>query len=138
MGNMKTRACHRLLPASGLLRFTLLLVVPVVMFSCSIGGPKVSGFAIGDTRIVSVGDIVTLRMPMDDGGQRQWRVSSYDSAYLGLVERPRIETGSSGKMEVVTRAQARTPGVTSIKLIETTASPGKAPRTVSFRIRIRN
>lgn len=94
-----------------------------------------SGFAIGSTRIVSVGEVVELRMPLHESGSRQWRVTSYNSLYLSVAGRPRVEVSANGSREMVVTAQARTPGETQIEVTEIVARGTKA-EVVRFKVRI--
>lgn len=102
---------------------------------CSPGDPSVSGFGLGNNRVVSVGETVELRIPIDEQGTRTWRVSSYDSLYLTLSSQPRVVREDDGSYAVRFTARAKTPGETTVVLTEVT--PGiEAPRTKSFTFRI--
>lgn len=96
-----------------------------------------SGFALGDTRVVSVGDVVELRVPLRADGSRQWRVSSYDSLYLQLINNPQSAQRSDGSWEMLSRARARTVGETEVVMTEL-ARPGQDQRVVRFKVRIRD
>jgi len=113
----------------------LLSLATMSIVGCSSSGPKLAGFAIGDTRIVSVGEIVELRAPLSDDRSPLWRVESFDSLYLSMVGRPQVTSDGKGGFILVTRARAETPGETSIKLVESGRFDGP-PRSVSFTVRI--
>ncbi len=102
---------------------------------CSSGGPKLSGFGLGNSRIVSVGETVELRTPVRSDGTRQWRISSYDSLYLGVSATPQVVQRSDGSAEVVFRATAKTPGETTVELTEI-APAGVKPQMASFKVTI--
>ena len=111
-------------------------IAALVIAGCNSGGPKMSGFAIGSTRIVSVGEVVELRMPLQESGDRQWRVSSYNSLYISMAGRPRVEVSSNGTREMIVTARARTPGDTEIELTEI-ATRSTKPKVVRFKVKIR-
>ncbi len=85
--------------------------------------------------MVSVGDIVELRLPLRENGSREWRVTSYDSFYLSIASRPEFITGANGKPELLIRARARTPGETRVEVSEVGATNGP-PQRVEFNVRI--
>jgi hypothetical protein len=122
----------RLLAA--LLTFVMTGVLTVVC-GCQSNQPSVSGFALGDTRIVSVGDLVELRAPIREDGSRAWRVTSYDSFYLTLTRRPTLVEVAPGRFEIVAVARARVPGETQIVMTEQNVQ-GRRPRTLTYRINI--
>lgn len=98
--------------------------------------PHLSGLGLGDSRIVSVGDMVTLRTPLTNAGAREWRVTSYDSRYLSLVSLPTVERDSSGNSWLVAQARAKLPGKTFIELSEAASHNGSGPRSVRYSVRI--
>ena len=118
-----------------LFSFVAILAAIVWSTGCANSGPRMSGMGLGQNRVVHVGDIVELRTPIDERGSREWRVSSYDSLYLSLIERPRIVQRSDGNYEMVARARAMAPGETTVDLVE--VKPGvQSPRSLRFNIRI--
>jgi hypothetical protein len=102
---------------------------------CASDQPTLSGFAFGDRRIVSVGDLVELRAPIREDGSRAWRVTSYDSFYLTLTRRPTIVEAAPGRFEIVVVARARVPGDTQIVLTEQNVQ-GRRPRTLTYQLSI--
>lgn len=116
----------------------LLLGTIVATLGCGGSGPKMSGFALGGIRIVSSGDEVTLRSPLTADGERRWKVVSYDSIHLGMIEAPRVVRNQGGTGEIMTRAIAKAPGVTEVVIAEIRPDKGHEPRTVTFRVRITN
>ena len=102
-------------------------------------GPRVSGLSFGNARFVTVGDTVTVRMPLGDDGSRQWRVQSFDSSFLTPEGRPHVE-GSGRNAQLVLTARARLPGSTELVFVEvlspTEQAQGKAPRTKRFKVEI--
>lgn len=102
---------------------------------CATDGPSMSGFALGDLRIVSKGDIVELRYPIRPDGSRQWRVSSYDSFHLQLIDNPSIRQRPDGRFEMVMRARAREEGDTTVVLTSRPPAGGEV-RQVEFKVRI--
>ena len=124
---------HHRLPSRFAAAFLLGLTV---LTGCASDAPQMSGLAIGNVRVVGVGDLVTLRTPLTKDGGRQWQVTSYDSLYLAIADRPRLEQRSDGTYEVVTRAEARTPGETEVRIQEIAPPPGRSARTVTFKVRI--
>ena len=91
------------------------LTLGLLLTACA--GPKLSGFGLGNHRLVRVGEIVELRIPFEADGRRHWRVSSYDSRYLSIVDVPSVERTANGA-EFVARARARVQGETVIELVE--------------------
>jgi hypothetical protein len=91
---------------------------------CSSSRPSVSGFGIGTTTFVSVGETLTLRLPVDDDGA-MWRVSSFDSLFVELVDPPRLmtEPGKDPYRRVVIRAT--NPGETEIELSKPDTKTGR-------------
>ncbi|MHC4992735.1 MAG: hypothetical protein ACYTGC_17325 [Planctomycetota bacterium] len=114
-------------------RLAVLAVVALAIAGCSSSGPRVSGFAIGDTRIVSLNEVIEIRMPLREDGSRQWRVTSFDSFFISLIDTPRPVPGRDGKPELLVRARARTPGETTLEITEVGAAK---PRVRRFTIRI--
>ncbi len=113
---------------------------------CSTGGagPRLDGSGAG-TRSVRVGDVMDLRLPLNDDAERAWRISEYDSAYLALVGAPgvvstdgRTRPGGRGQMRIQVRAKQ--PGATALQVTEILTGEelvsGKRPRVVRFTIRI--
>jgi hypothetical protein len=93
---------------------------------CSSDGPKVSGIGLLGNRNVSVDDIVDMRVPFDPSTGAEWRLASYDSVMLQLVERPQVEPGSrQGEYELVARFRARTPGQTEVMFQRTLPVAGE-------------
>jgi hypothetical protein len=123
---------------AGLLAAAIVAAGAVPMVGCaSRDSPSMSGFAFGDTRVVSVGDVVELRVPRRADGSRQWRVSSYDSFYIQLISNPQPVQRADGSWEMLIRARARTAGETEVVVSEL-LPPGQDARTVRFRLRIRD
>jgi hypothetical protein len=92
-----------------------------------------SGLGFGQSRNVRVGEIVELRVPLDEGGQRRWRLASYDSRYLRVAQAPQVQQLADGSLAVVFRARASLPGKTEVELSEV----GEDGRRVRFTVRIR-
>ena len=65
-------------------------------------------------------------------------MTSYDSLYLVIADQPRVEQGDGGKMEIVARARARTPGETEVRIQEIAPPSGRAAKTVVFKVSIVN
>ena len=129
-----SQAAHQFFSTMGrvlILGLILLTMTP----ACSSGGPTLSGFAFGETRLVSVGEVVELRLPLREDGSRQWRVTSYDSLYLALVQRPGVETAADGSRHIVARATARRAGSTTVELTEV-GTGGTKPKSARFEVRI--
>jgi hypothetical protein len=97
---------------------TLVLACVILLGACAGGGPSVSGWGLGNTRVVKVGEVVEFRLPMGPDGSRQWRVTSYDSLYLSVAGPPRPARKADGSFELLVRATARTQGETEIGLTE--------------------
>ncbi len=114
----------------------LATMLSLVVCACSSDGPRMSGFALGSTRIVSVGETIELHMPLDQQGQRQWRVSSYDSLFFEMVQSPRAMQNANGTWDFVVRVRAKTQGETVVEVREVVAR-GQTPRTKKFNVRIR-
>ena len=75
-------------------------------------------FALGDTRIVKVGDIVEITMPADaNTGATEWKIHSFDSALLALDQRPAIRATANGGVEWTVRFRAKVPGKTEVVLM---------------------
>lgn len=126
----------RIGPRRGVTPALLTVVILLGCASCSSSsGPRMTGFGLGDSRIVSVGELVELKLPLSDQGTREWRVSSYDSLYLAIAGRPQVIQTSSGGQELLVRARARTPGETIVEVTEQAPTRG-APQTRRFTIRI--
>jgi hypothetical protein len=121
-----------------ILRSLLPPAAALLLSACAADTPQVSGFAFGDTRMVSVGDVVELRIPLEADGTREWRVSSYDSLYLALVGRPSVDTDAAGRSSLVFSARAKTRGRTTVELEEVPGprTEGRPPRTMRFKISI--
>ena len=134
-GRMKSRGPRRGRAWTLCLIAMVVLLTPMLI-SCSGSGPSVSGFALGNRRAVKRGEIVEIRMPLTEGGSRQWRVTSYDSLYLSMVESPRLEAKPDGSAEMIVRARAMTAGETELELTEV-APPGRSPDVRRFKISIR-
>lgn len=104
---------------------------------CS-SGPKVSGVSFGAARFVGVGKTLTVRLPLGPGGAREWRVSSFDSSFLTVIER-HIE-GAGDNAELVITARTRLPGTTELEFIEVLSpeqeARGAQPRTRTFKVEI--
>ncbi len=117
----------------------LLLIFSVAVIAGCASGPRLSGLAIGETRFVSVGDLVELRLSLRDDGSRLWRVTAYDSLYLGMEGRPQVVEGGGGA-ELLVRARARYEGETEVEVTEMLTvehrRAGREPRVVRFRISI--
>ena len=103
--------------------------------ACSPGGAHLSGFGLGATRVVHVGEIVEIRMPLRDDGSRRWRVTSYDSRYLRVAEQPRVMQASDGSWEMVVRVLAHVPGETEVELTEI-ATRERAARAIRFTVKV--
>ena len=119
------------------MRSFLLAVVLVLAVGCSSDGPKMSGFGLGKTRMVKVGQIVELRLPLREDGSRNWRVTEYDSLYLTVAGRPTIEVNDKGEQVLVLVTRAKTPGRTEVEVTEMIPrSAGRAPRIEKFKVEI--
>jgi len=131
---------HRLLspccvPPSSFIRRSAIVLLALALVGCATDRPRMSGFALGDLRIVSKGDIVELRFPLRPGGGRAWRVSSYDSFHLQLIDNPTIVERPDGSFEMLMRARAREVGDTTVVVTGRSPSTGE-PRVVQFDVRI--
>ncbi len=114
----------------------LSVVCILALSSCSSNQPTLSGFGLGNLRVVGVDDLVTLTVPLAEGGGRAWRVESYDSFYLIVAEPPRFVRSDSGPGSIVMRARARQAGETEIRIIETDAPADRAAEVITFSVRI--
>jgi hypothetical protein len=93
---------------------------------CNSNGPKVSGIGLLGNRNVTVDDIVDMRVPFDQSTGAEWRLASYDSALLQLIERPQVMPGSrEGLYELVARFRARVPGDTEVMFQRTRPVAGE-------------
>lgn len=114
------------------------LAATLLMGGCA-GSPIISGFPIFNTRVVRVGETVEIRIPTDAQGQRRWRVTEFDSAYLMAVGRSDVG-GPPANGEVVFLARARREGETSIRFSEvltaTEAAAGRVAGSSSVTVRI--
>ena len=110
----------------------------LVLVACG-SGPRVSGLQFGNARFVTLGNTVTVRLPLGDDGSRQWRVQSFDSSFLTPEGRPQVQ-GSGRNAEMVITARARIPGSTELVIVEVLSpaqvAQGKSPRTKRFKIEI--
>jgi len=104
--------------AGALVTLFVTLTVSIALVACSSGEPTVSGFGFGDSRLVSVGDPVIIRMPASSQtGQPEWRLKSFDSGRLQLVQRPTLEQiGNSNRRQWTIRFVARGLGDTVVEL----------------------
>ncbi len=79
------------------------------------GSAQVSGTAFFDTRLITVGEILDIRIPFDRQAGIEWEVESYDSLYLGFVARSlQMQTDEKGTLLIQFRA--KTPGDTTLTL----------------------
>jgi hypothetical protein len=93
---------------------------------CDSNGPKVSGLGLLNSRNFFVDDIVDIEIPYDPALGVEWRLISYDSLMLQLVERPRVVPGSrAGELFAVTRFRARTPGYVEVVFERVRPGAGK-------------
>ncbi|MCP3902386.1 MAG: protease inhibitor I42 family protein [Planctomycetes bacterium] len=101
----------------GLVGAIMILAVSISLTACSSSGPTVSGFGFGNSRLVSVGDPVVIRLPASTRtGQAEWRLTSFDSGRLQLVQRPTLEAaGSSSRRQWTVRFVARGFGDTTVE-----------------------
>jgi hypothetical protein len=119
------------------MRRLLILMALIAATGCSSDGPKMSGFGFGSTRIVQVGQIVELRLPLGQDGSRTWRVTSYDSLYLAIAGPPTVAVDGNGKEQLVLVARAKLPGKTEVQVTEMVSrSAGRAPRIETFKVEI--
>ncbi len=129
-GGLRARVVAATIGAGGLLAAGLLAGV-----GCAGSGPQVSGFALGDTRIVSVGELVELRLPRAEDGTRRWRVTSYDSYHLELVDNPKVVQRPDGSWVTRVVARARNVGESTLEVTRL-ARPGESPLVRRFTIRV--
>ena len=121
----------RLQPTAAVLLLTVVLIG--IEAGCAGGGgsgPQLSGFGIGDSRSVSVGEMIDMRLPLREDGSREWRVTSWDSRYISIASRPEFITGANGRPEMLLRARARTPGETTIEVSQVGPTDGPPQRRV--------
>jgi len=109
---------------------------PALVAGCGGDGPRLSGFALGDTRIVSVGELVELRLPRADDGSRRWRVTSYDSYHLELIDNPQVVRGPDGTRETRVVARAKNVGESTLELTEVAPPGGGPPSVKRFTVRV--
>lgn len=112
------------------------LAVLLVSAACASNGPRMGGLSIGGTHFLKVGDVVELTLPVAADGTRAWRVSSYDSLYLSIAERPQVVQGKDGKPVLRIKARAKTPGKTTVEVTEVAPPRGQVPRVESFKVNI--
>jgi hypothetical protein len=112
------------------MRLLLLTIVLATLTACSGSGPTMTGLPIGNMRVVKTGDIVTLTLPLNEDGSRRWRVTSYDSAYLAMPQRPRREGNA-----LVLTGEARRVGESQIEITEI-VPPGQTPKRKNFKLRV--
>ena len=68
-----------------------------------------------------------VRAPFHPATGAEWRLASYDSALLQLLERPQVMPGSrEGTYELVARFRARVPGETEVYFERTRPVAGEA------------
>ena len=97
------------------------------MSGCNSNGPRVSGIGLLGNRNVTVDDIVDMGVPFDPASGAEWRLASYDSVMLQLIERPQVMPGSrEGLYELVARFRARVPGETKVMFQRTRPVAGEA------------
>ena len=116
----------------------LLCLLLVTLLVCGPGcsaKPEVSGFAVGNVRVISQGEVLEVRIPVDDSGYRLWKIESFNSLYLNVLHGPQPEL-HGGKTYLVSRAKAITPGVTELIFSETNPDDGQSASVQSYRIRI--
>jgi hypothetical protein len=98
-----------------MLRVTGALIVLIACFAlsgcASKNDPQLSGFGLFNSRTVTQGEMVTLKIPTPEGTPL-WRIVSFDSVML--AQRGFYADGS----DMVVRYEARTPGETEIVLRE--------------------
>jgi predicted secreted protein len=107
------------LAVSRILLIPVISLLLVVISGCaSSSTPSVSGFGLGNDRVVSRGDEVVILLPASsETGRSKWRLTSFDSRMLTVTQTPRLEaTGSSGRPQWTVRFVARTPGETEVVL----------------------
>lgn len=101
---------------------------------CS-GGPSVSGTAIFDTRVVTVGDPVEIRLPFDRVVGLEWTLDSYDSLYLGYQGRT-YAMDDQNKGTMIISFIARTPGETELRLRRRYSTAGQQDSFHEYTINI--
>lgn len=100
---------------------------------CSGSGPSVSGFGLFDTKRVQLGEIVEIRLPIAPERGEQWRLASYDSAMLRMLERPALVNESERSAYLLIRFEARVQGETEV-LLRNAASPTNETRRYVVQI----
>jgi hypothetical protein len=102
----------------GLAGAIVILAASIVLIGCSSSKePSVSGFGIGNSRLVTVGDPVVITLPASSqSGAPEWRLKTFDSGRLQLVQRPRLEpVGSGNRRQWTVRFLARGLGDTIVE-----------------------
>ncbi len=130
-----TRAPLRRLVAGVLVGMGTLAVAPAMMAGCASDRPSISGIGLGDRRIVSVDDTLELRVPIDPDTGARWRVRSFDSLYLTVVDRPRLVRETDGGAHQLFRIRADRPGETTLELEKLEPGSERLP-IARFTIRI--
>lgn len=125
-------ALQRVLLATSLA--TALLTGLAGTAGCS-GGPSVSGTAIFDTRVVTVGDPVEIRLPFDRVVGLEWTLDSYDSLYLGYQGRT-YAMDDQNKGTMIISFTARTPGETELRLRRRYSTGGQQDTFHEYTINI--
>jgi hypothetical protein len=116
--------------------FGLFLITCACVCGCDSNGPKVSGLGLLNSRNFFVDDIVDIEIPYDPALGVEWRLTSYDSLMLQLVERPRVVPGKrEGEFFAVTRFRARTPGEVEV-VFERTRPEARKDNDKKFKITI--
>ena len=114
-------------------------LVLLAAIGCSSKEPTISGFGLGASRAVSVGDTFEIRLPVGENGERLWRITSYDSYFLTVAANTRAETTSDGSA-IVMPILARQVGDTTIEVTERVSmqdrAAGREPRTKTFKVQI--
>ena len=107
---------------------SVIALVPCVgLIGCNSGGPKVSGIGLLGNRNVTVDDIIDMRVPFDPATGAEWRLASYDSALLQLLERPQVAPGKKeGEYELIARFRARMAGDTEVYFQRTRPVAGES------------
>jgi predicted secreted protein len=93
----------------------------------------VSGFGLFDTKRVQLGDVVEIRLPMEPSKGERWRLASYDSVMLRILERPTLVDEGSGRSYLLIRFEARVQGETEV-LLRNTASATEDTRRYFVQI----
>jgi predicted secreted protein len=101
---------------------------------CS-GGPSVSGTAIFNTRVVTVGEPVEIRLPFDRVVGLEWTLDSYDSLYLGYQGRT-YAMDDQNKGTMIISFIAKTPGETELTLRRRYSTAGKQDTFHDYTINI--